>query len=247
MDKSIKISLTGIIVALIITVSILGSTYLASSSYLKSKIPNGKITVTGSAKKQIKSDFAVWKGIFSVQAKTLSEAYSIIKNDQVLVNKYFSGKGISSSDMSTSSISTTINYSKTPNGILTSNIESYRLSQTIEIRTNDVDKIVAISKESTELINEGVEFESMAPQYFYTKIADLKVDMLALATKDATARADQIASNSGAKVLGLQTAKMGVFQITPLYSNQLTDSGVNDTSSIDKEIMAVMNCDFKIK
>lgn len=80
--------------------------------------------------------------------------------------------------------------------------------------------------------------------YFYTKIADLKVEMLALATKDARERAQKIAENGGAKLVSLKTAKMGVFQITPINSNDVADYGINDTTSIEKEIMSVVNCTF---
>lgn len=134
-----------------------------------------------------------------------------------------------------------------PSGQYTNEIESYRLYQHVEIRSQDVDKITVLSREATELINQGVEFQSYPPQYFYTKIADLKIEMLALATKDARTRAEQIAENTNSKVGALRTAKMGVFQITPLYSNEISDYGINDTSSLVKEITAVMNCEFDIR
>jgi uncharacterized protein len=87
----------------------------------------------------------------------------------------------------------------------------------------------------------------MPPMYFYTKIADLKIDMLALATKDARNRAGKIAENAGSKLGELKSAKMGVFQITPINSNEVSDYGINDTSSIEKEIMSVVNCVFSSK
>jgi hypothetical protein len=71
--------------------------------------------------------------------------------------------------------------------------------------------------------------------------------MLSLATKDAMKRAEQIATNTNSKVGALRSARMGVFQITPLYSNEVADYGINDTSSLDKEITAVISCDFQIK
>lgn len=71
--------------------------------------------------------------------------------------------------------------------------------------------------------NQGVEFQSNPPQYFYTKLADMKVKMLSLATKDTMVRAEQIASNAGSKVGALRAARMGVFQITPLYSNEVSN------------------------
>jgi hypothetical protein len=71
--------------------------------------------------------------------------------------------------------------------------------------------------------------------------------MLAAATKDATKRAQMIAENAGSQLGNLTYADMGVMQITPLYSNEISDYGISDTTSLEKEITAVVHCTFKIK
>jgi hypothetical protein len=126
-------------------------------------------------------------------------------------------------------------------------VDSYRLFQNVEIRSSDIDKITNISRSATDLINEGVQFQSNAPQYFYTKLADLKIDMIGLATEDAKARAEKMLSATGNKVGKLNSANVGVFQITPLYSGEISDYGINDTSSIEKEITSVVTCEFEVK
>jgi hypothetical protein len=93
--------------------------------------------------------------------------------------------------------------------------------------------VAAASRKITELIQEGVVVESSAPTYIYTKLADLKIEMLAEATKDATARARQIAENSGARLGAIREARMGVMQINPVHSTAVSDSGNNDTSSLE--------------
>ncbi|WP_420795975.1 SIMPL domain-containing protein [Desulforamulus profundi] len=98
-----------------------------------------------------------------------------------------------------------------------------------------------------ELIEQGVVFESQPPQYFYTKLNDLKVNMLAEATKDAKLRAEKMASSTGSRIGSQRSAKMGVFQITAVNSNEISDYGINDTSSIEKEITAVVNVEFSVK
>lgn len=247
MEETKKNRILFIAVPAIISLGLILSTFVAILGFVKSKPLYGVITVTGSAKKQIKSDFAVWNGTFSVQNKNLSDAYSVLKNNQSTVKKYLVEKGVPESEITFSSINTNTNYVKNYQGYPTNEVESYRLSQNVEIKTNDVEKVALLARESTELIDKGIEFQSLSPQYFYSKIADLKIDMLALATKDAKNRAEQIATNSGTKITGVKSSKMGVFQITPLYSNEISDYGINDTSSIDKEIMAVMNCEFKTR
>ncbi|MCV5901017.1 SIMPL domain-containing protein, partial [Escherichia coli] len=79
----------------------------------------------------------------------------------------------------------------------TGEITGYSLSQSIEIRSFDVAKIAQISREATELINQGILIESTPPKYYYTKIGDLKVEMLGEAARDAKERAERIASSTG--------------------------------------------------
>jgi uncharacterized protein len=114
------------------------------------------------------------------------------------------------------------------------------------VRSNDVDKIAALSRQVTELINQGMLIESVPPEYLSTKLGDLKIEMLAEAAKDAKLRAQQIADATGSKIGPVQAARMGVLQITPPGSNVVTDYGVNDTSSIEKDITAVVNITFAV-
>lgn len=234
-------------VATILALGLIISSLIFSNGFVRLKMAGNTIVVTGSAKEQIKSDLAVWNGTFSTQSPQLNTAFNQIKNEQSKVKDYLKGQGIKEKDIVFSSINTEVRYVTLPNGQSTTQVEGYRLFQNVEIRSKDVDKITELSRQTTDLINQGVEFQSNPPQYFYTKIADMKVKMLSLATKDAKIRAEQIAKNANSRVGALRAARMGVFQITPLYSNEVSDYGVNDTSSLDKEITAVMNCEFEIR
>jgi len=236
-----------IIVASILALGLIISSFIVSNSMVKLKAASNTITVTGSAKQQIKSDLATWNGSYSVQAADLKTAYNQIKANQEIVRQYLIDQGVTENAIGFSSINTEVRYVTLPSGQMTTQVEGYRLYQQVELSSKDVDKITQLSRQTTDLINQGVEFQSYPPRYFYTKLAKMKVQMLSLATKDAKVRADQIASNAGSKVGALRAAKMGVFQITPLYSNEVSDYGFNDTSSLDKEITAVMNCEFEIK
>jgi hypothetical protein len=122
----------------------------------------------------------------------------------------------------------------------------YRLSQLIEIRSDDIERIARLSSESITLIDEGVVFTANSPEYIYTKAGEAKIEMLAEATKDARLRADQIASQGGRVVAQLRSAKMGVFQITPIHSLHATWEGINDTSSLEKTITAVVTATFSM-
>lgn len=246
MNQEAKKYMAFVLIAVILSVGLIASTLIATNGLMEIK-GNRAITVVGSAKKEIESDLIEWKGSFSCQSQLLPEAYAKLKADADKVRKYLKGKGIDENDLVFSSIDTNPVYELNYNGMYTNNIIAYRLHQRVEISSNDVFKISQISREATELINEGVEFQSLPPQYYYTKIADLKVSMLGEATKDAKNRAEQISQNTNSKIGTLKSAKMGVFQITPLYSTEVSDYGINDTSSMKKEITAVVTCTFEMK
>ena len=94
--------------------------------------------------------------------------------------------------------------------------------------------------------NQGIELISRDPEYLYTRLPELKLEMLAEATQNAKKRAEQMTVATGNKIGFMRSAKMGVFQITPISSVDVSDWGENDTSSLEKKVMAVVKVDFSI-
>ena len=215
-------------------------------SFVKGKRGDQTIVVTGSARKRIKSDLVIWRSGVSYQADTLADAYRSLSENVPRVKSYLLSKGIPENEITISSISSQTLHAKTTDGEDTGQITGYSLKQELEVRSTDVDKIAQIARQATELINQGILIESMAPEYHFTKLGDLKIEMLAEAAKDAKARAQQIAQNTGSSVGSVRTARMGVLQITAADSNEVSDSGMNDTSSLWKDITAVVNIGFAV-
>ncbi|MDD5218015.1 MAG: SIMPL domain-containing protein [Candidatus Omnitrophica bacterium] len=241
--KNSQIIVLGVCIAL----ATLGSSVILSQALVKiKKFSTEVISVTGSAEKKIKSDAMVWRIKFSRRDLVMTQAYQKLQEDLATVKAYLIAKGIAGEQMILSPVETEILYRKNKAGHDTNEIEAYRLSQSVEIRSNDVDRVTAISRESTELINQGIELISSAPEYFYTKIAELKLEMLAEATQNAKKRAEQMAVSTGNRIGFMRAARMGVFQITPVNSVDVSDWGENDTRSLEKKVMAVVKVDFGI-
>ncbi len=215
-------------------------------AFVKAKRGDQTIVVTGSARKRIRSDLVIWKAGVSYQAPALADTYRSLSENVPRVKSYLIGKGIPENQITISSISSQTLHARTDSGEDTGQITGYSLRQELEVRSTDVDKIAKIAREATELINQGILVESMAPEYHYTKLGDLKVEMLSEAAKDAKVRAQQIAQSTGSSIGSVRTARMGVLQITPADSNEVSDSGMNDTSSLEKDITAVVNIGFEI-
>lgn len=204
------------------------------------------IVVTGSARKRIKSDLVIWKAGVSYQSAVLSDAYRSLSENVPRVKAYLVGKGISENQITISSISSQTLHAKNNEGQDEGAITGYSLRQELEVRSTDVDKIAKVAREATELINQGILVESMPPEYHYTRLGDLKIEMLSEAAKDAKVRAQQIAQSTGSSIGSIRSARMEVLQITPADSNEVSDSGMNDTSSLEKDITAVVNVSFAV-
>lgn len=246
----------GVLAAMIGGLSLIICAWLPTNAIVRIKSANQTITVTGSARKPIRSDFILWKGRVALRATNLNTAYTDLKTGMEKAQQYLLAQGVNSSEITVNAIVTKTLYApakRNADGQMEDAeatfrpIEGYQLSQELAVRSDKVDKIGEVARKSTELISNGVPFESDAPEYIYTKLSDMKVTMLAAAAKDARNRADQIAINAGCQVGGVRFAHMGALQITPIYSTEVSSGGINDTTSLDKDITAVVTMGFSIR
>ncbi len=223
------------------------STALLTRTAVKFKQESQTITVTGSAKRRIESDLITWSAKVSTRAGTLAAAMRQLKQSTPQITAFLTKKGIQPAQVVVSAIATRPFHPTDSQGhTLEETISGYELTQTISVRSNEVDKVEQVSREATELIEQGVNLESEAPEYHYTKLADLKIQMLAEASKDSKVRAEQIATSTGARLGILKDAHMGVMQINPADSTETSSEGNNDTASLYKDVIAVVTASFAI-
>lgn len=211
-----------IIISSIYALAIIISCYLISESWKRTHKNNEVIRVTGLSTFDFESDFIVWSGQISRKALELKEAYSLIKKDQGIVNDYLISKGINEKNIIFSSVNISKDFqlSYAADGSRTEKFNGYILSITVEVSGKEVEKIETISREVTEIIDKGVEFNSFTPSYYYSGLDSLKLNMLESATENARMRAEKIAHNAKATLGNLKSADMGIFQITGRNSSE---------------------------
>ena len=169
-------------VAIIITASILGS------AWKKTHNTTETIRVTGLAEKDFTSDLIVWNGYFSRRSMSMQEAYAALKKDADDIRRYLVSKGIRDNQVVFSAANINKEYRTVFNneGRQTGQeFDGYTINQSVTVESTEIDKVEAMSREVTELINQGIELNSNPPQFFYTNLADLKIQLLAAAAKDA--------------------------------------------------------------
>lgn len=232
--------------ALIISIGLIIMAVTVSLTWKSISKANQTITVTGSAKKIIVSDLGILRGTISAQSFSARESFRILNEQKPGLLKYLKEKGIEQEKINFFTINSYPIYEISSQGMQTNNIIGYVYSQRIEVQSTDVNKIKELSLEISSLVEKGINFMVEQPEYHYSKMAEVKIEIQANAAKDAMIRAEKIATATNSTLGSMRSARMGVLQITPRNSNMISDYGVNDLSSIEKEITAVINASFEI-
>ncbi|MEL6483258.1 MAG: SIMPL domain-containing protein, partial [Bacteroidota bacterium] len=208
------------------------------------------ISVTGLGNENFTSDLIVWEGRFSAYSPYLKDAFERLIEQKDIVKNYLVSKGIQEDNLIFSSVQTLEQRdNQYENGNYVGTIfRGYELSQSVQIESEDVASVEEVSREITELLNKGVQFNSSPPRYYYTKLADLKIEMISKATEDARIRAEKIAENAGGTLGELITARMGVFQITGQNSGEdYSWGGAYNTASKNKTASITMRLEYNVK
>ena len=224
--------------------------FIAGRAYKYRTTTQENITVTGSSEKDFVSDLIVWNGSFSRKSMDLKAAYAQLKSDENTIKTYLVAKGIREDEIVISAININkeFNYKTDENGrSLGQEFNGFNLTQNVKVESFNVDKIDQISREATELIQQGIEFNSSAPLFYYTKLTEIKMDLLAKSSADGKTRADIIAKNAGSSLGKLKKATLGVFQITGKNSNEdYSYGGTFNTSSKNKTGSITIRMEFAV-
>jgi hypothetical protein len=235
-------------------------TQIVTSTYhsIKVKPERRTIKVIGSAKKRIVSDLIEWETSIETRAPDRTTAYKLLRDHTAKAVAFLESQGIKPAEIQPQSATfleefdVHVDFKVLP-GIKEPIREEKRTSkgfvthETIIVRSADVPHVEKASREITSLLEQGISITSGAPSYFYTRLGELKVEMLAAAGRDARARADNILkSTNGASIKRLLDANMGIININPANSTETSAEGNNDRSSFEKDIITIVRAEFEL-
>jgi uncharacterized protein len=212
------------------------------------------IDVRGSAKKRIVSDLAEWAASVSTVKNTRVEASVALKKDVEQVTQFLKDNGVKPESIRASAIDVvelsheeTLEEGTKVRRVLKS--DGWSANQRLEVSSTDVERIERLSREATSLLEKGIVISSPAPSYLYTKHGELKIEMLAEASKDARLRAEKMLESAGGgakvgRVMGIDT---GVININAANSTETSWEGNFDTSSYEKDIITTVRVRFEVK
>jgi uncharacterized protein len=202
------------------------------------------ISVTGSARKPITSDLVRWSLTVSHEAPTAATAAKRLRGQVAAVRTFLEHQGIPSSEISPEVVGS--EQQVTPLGKHRRKI-SYRVSQGLDVSTRKLDVVERAATQVGGLIAQGIDVSAASPAYISTELTNAKLNALAAATEDARKRAEILVHGLGGKLGPMRRTELGVYQITPRDSTEVSDYGINDTTSREKDVNAVVTATFAVQ
>ena len=210
---------------------------------------NDTITVTGSAHKPITSNLVRWSVTVASSAKTAAPAARRLGVELQAVRQFLAGAQVPAAAVSLSVVYSEELVERIPRGkkLPPKLKRSYRVSQTIHVETSQIGVVQRVSTRLGELLERGIDVQAEPVQYLSTELTEAKFEALAAATADAHRRAEILVQGLGGRLGAMRRSDLGVYQITPRNSTDVSDYGINDTSTRDKDVTAVVTATFNVK
>jgi hypothetical protein len=232
------------------------SSFVLASGLANINKKNG-ISVTGTAEQIVQSDAGKW--VFSITQPANQDQYSYVsknvREDGEAAVKYLIKNGVDQKQITVSPIASSV-VCQSQNQVMydgngkqqCSGFFTYSIKETITVDSDDVEKIKDLSLHGESALTDlGVQIQTVSVDFFYTKLSDLRVELLSQASKNAKERAAAIAKSTGDSIGSVKDASQGVFQVTQKNSTDISDYGSYDTSTIEKKVTAIVRASFEVK
>lgn len=233
--------------AFVLAAGLVLSAFIGAYAFVSARSADQTLSVTGSEKKRVVSDSVKWVIVLSreVTEGNVPSGYRDIGRDLTSVTDFLKGKGLPSADITVSPPTVSESFFYDPSG--SRGPRRFAVRQEVSVAGSEVARVTEVAKDASELADRGISFEARQPEYFYSKLSELRVELLSAAIRDAKARATEIARGSDRGVGKLKSASSGVVQVLAPNSIEVADYGQYDTSSVEKEVMVTVRATFFVR
>ena len=217
----------------LLTVGLIVGGYLLGDGLLRAKMADRSVTVRGLAERDVTADLATWSIAYSAQSTDLQSAQADIDRDTTAITGFFKELGFKADALQPTGANV--------NQYSNDGIPQYTIRQRLSLRTEDIEKAQAAVARQFDLVRRGVVLEDgSGMSYTFTKLDEIKPEMVAEATKDARKSAEQFAEDSGTDVGGIKSATQGYFSIDS-RDGDAGGYGVTDTPYKKVRVVTTVN------
>lgn len=235
--------MTKIIAAVFLAAGLALGGFFPGYYYYQAKLNNNSVTVKGLSEMDVRADTAIWKLKFVITGNELSTAQQKINSQATEIRKFLTEQGFKENEIKLGRIETN-DLMANPYRNNDADRSRFILSQTITVKTNNVDLVEKALPQTDSLIGKGIIFDSASYEYpvsyIFTRLNEIKPQMLEQATKNAKEAAYEFAKSSESKVGKIRRANQGVFSILPREQS----NGSYESQQIEKTVRVVSTIEF---
>lgn len=236
-----------IIPSFLLALALVVAALIVGNSAVKTRRAGDGVTVKGLAVKRVTSDAASWEATLSVTADSLENGFTLATRQVGETVEFLKSLGATEPALQIAPLVTQTVFERDRSGEITGKVLHYRFHARFTFQAVDVALVERIATQSVALVGRGIELTSNPARYYYTKLEELKLDLLGDATVNARDRAGVLIQRSGGQVGRLLSASQGVFQVTPPLSTDVSDYGSYDTTTVEKDVRCVVTATFAIE
>lgn len=216
----------------------LGGYFIGQTMY-NAKVALNTAEAKGLAERRVLADRANWDIVCTVKGATKSEVpelYNQAEAHQQTILELLKDNGFDENEIEMGVLDYEYQEYRDDNNKLADQV--HMLVGTMNVETQKVELVSKVRTAISKLIAQGIDVENKAPTYHFTKLNEIKPDMLREATKNARIAANEFAENAGVKVGGIRNARQGGFIVR--------DAGdkYEDTKKIEKDVRVVTTITF---
>jgi len=228
---------------IVLGVCILLASFVFGLFFYLSRGEHKTVRVVGAANARTGSDVAKLRIILarSVGPQELRNGYRGIGRDVSVLMKGLSDAGFAANEIQLNPASSYQTHNRQ------GSVTGYTVQQSVVVTSHKVDTLQALALRPDRVLDLGIMLQSLHIEYFSSNLDEIKKLLLAKATADAKKRAGEIVKGFGMTIQTIESARAGVFQITEPYSTEVTDYGIYNTSTREKEITVTVAATFVVE
>lgn len=187
----------------------------------KFKMLDRAVTVKGLSEIEVQANQVIWPMTYTEVGNDIQLLYTAIEKNNNIITKFLTENGIQADEISCSALSIVDRQANPYDN--TQSAFRYIATSAVTVVSDKVDKVRALMSKQTDLINSGIAFTTanwqFQTKYNFTKLNDVKPQMIEDATKNARASAKKFAEDSQSKLGKIKTAQQGQITITDRDDN----------------------------
>ena len=202
--KPVRFRGFGLFMALVVTLA----GYFVGQTMYNAKVALNTAEAKGLAERRVKADRASWVLSFQVSGPDradIPKLYQMSEQNQQMIIDLLTESGFDADEIKLGVIDYSHQEFRDNNQNLVD--EKQQLLGSIEVLTDKVDLVSEVRSRINRLITEGVDIGNQAPRYFFTRLNEIKPDMLREATQNARIAANEFADNAGTSVGRIRSAR----------------------------------------